>query len=91
MDLALNNLQKLTCHKIQPTNHPTNQLAHSTASESILLGLPDFDYCSSCNPSEISSTIWYSTVISCTFTFHLKNVFGCFCSIMAWFKLIKHN
>ena len=25
MDLALNNLQRLICHKIQPTNQPTNQ------------------------------------------------------------------
>ena len=25
MDLALNNLQWLTCHKNQPTNQPTNQ------------------------------------------------------------------
>ena len=24
MDLALNNLQRLICHKIQPTNQPTN-------------------------------------------------------------------
>ena len=24
IDLALNNLQKLICHKTQPTNHPTN-------------------------------------------------------------------
>ena len=23
LDLALNNLQRLTCHKIQPTNQPT--------------------------------------------------------------------
>ena len=25
IDLALNNLQRLICHKIQPTNQPTNQ------------------------------------------------------------------
>ena len=25
MDLALNNLQRLICHKTQPTNQPTNQ------------------------------------------------------------------
>ena len=25
MDLALNNLQKLICHKINPTTQPTNQ------------------------------------------------------------------
>ena len=25
MDLALNNLQRLICHKIQPTNQPTNK------------------------------------------------------------------
>ena len=25
MDLALNNLQRLVCHKIQPTSQPTNQ------------------------------------------------------------------
>ena len=25
MDLALNNLQRLLCHKTQPTNQPTNQ------------------------------------------------------------------
>ena len=27
MDLALNNLQRLICHKTQQTNQPTNQLA----------------------------------------------------------------
>ena len=26
MDLALNNLQRLICHKNQPTNQPTNQV-----------------------------------------------------------------
>ena len=25
MDLALNSLQRLICHKYQPTNQPTNQ------------------------------------------------------------------
>ena len=25
MDLALNNLQRLICHKTKPTNQPTNQ------------------------------------------------------------------
>ena len=25
MDLALNNFQRLICHKTQPTNQPTNQ------------------------------------------------------------------
>ena len=28
MDLALNNLQRLFCHKIQPTNQLTNQQPH---------------------------------------------------------------
>ena len=28
MDLALNNLQRLICHKSQPTNQPTNQPLH---------------------------------------------------------------
>ena len=27
MDLALNNQQKLICHKTQPTNQPTNRPA----------------------------------------------------------------
>ena len=30
MNLALNNLQRLVCHKTQPTNQPTNQLKFET-------------------------------------------------------------
>ena len=33
----------------------------------------------SCNPS----------VIKCAFIFHTRNVFGCFCCVMALFKLVK--
>ena len=33
----------------------------------------------------------YCVVIKCTFNFRTTNVFGCFCSIMAQFELIKHK
>ena len=35
-DLALNNLQKLICHKTQPTNQPTNQQIASFYSSSLI-------------------------------------------------------
>ena len=43
MDLALNNLQRLICHKIQPTNQPTNQV-----SRTLLIVLADLN----------SSVVW---------------------------------
>ena len=33
----------------------------------------------------------YCTVINCTFTFHTKNVLGCFFNIMDQFELVKHR
>ena len=34
MDLALNNLQRLICHKTQPTNQPTNLMLKSVPAQS---------------------------------------------------------
>ena len=33
----------------------------------------------------------YSTIINCTFNFYTKNVFGCFCCILAKTKFMKHK
>ena len=33
----------------------------------------------------------YCTIINCAFTFCTINIFGCFCDIVAQFKLVKHK
>ena len=59
MDLAINNLQRLICHKIKPANKPANQLIIFNAQSA---GMAKYTVCVS---AEVQDTLnecsWYNT------------------------------
>ena len=64
-------------------------MAWSMTLKSTVLGLPELpDHLGSCNLSKICWAIWLPY---CTVTFLTTNIFGCFCSIMAQFELVKQK
>ena len=52
----------------------------------------DLDGRVSCNPCEISSTIWLQYFNRLCFTFHMANIFGCLhARVMTEFKPLNHR